>query len=149
MKYNVIAILLACSITLSAAAPPQFIESRQYVNETSQCRNAPAIFNETCWGALNMTTWLTEWSLPTCNSSDVANCCRQTENWSNCFLRVATGVDLFNCTQFNSGSCAATPMTLSSTLNKKIVPEVWYVVKTIFGMIPFPVSMTMTLRSSR
>ncbi len=134
-KLNLIFGLLACFSTLSAAVPSPLIGSRQAANQLSQCRNTPAVFNETCWDGLNMTTWLNEWSLPTCNSSDVANCCRETENWSKCFLRVATGVDLFNCTQFNTGACAQTPTTLSNSLDKKNVPEVWYVVKNIFGMV--------------
>lgn len=126
---------LACFLSLSAAVPSPIIKNRQYTNETSQCRTAPAVFNETCWDTLNMTNWLTEWSLPTCNSSDVANCCRSTETWANCFLRVETGVDLFNCDEFNTGACAQPPMTLSKSLNKKIVSEVWYVVKNIFGTV--------------
>ena len=117
-------------LPLSTAAPAPLVESRDATNE---CQSAPQMFNETCWDTLNMTNWLNGWTLPTCASGEVDNCCRPTDNWSNCFLRVATGVDLFNCTQFNTGDCAAPPTSLSSGLDPAIVPQVWYVVKNIFG----------------
>ncbi len=134
-KLNIIFVLSSLCLTLVIAIPSPSIDSRQTVNQTSQCRNAPAIFNETCWETLNMTTWLTDWILPECDSSNATDCCRPSEDWSNCFLRWATGVDLFNCTQFNTGSCAQTPTTISNSVDKRIVPEVWYVVKNIFGML--------------
>ena len=117
-------------LPLSTAVPAPLIERR---NMTSECQSAPQVFNETCWESLNMTDWLTGWTLPTCTSDKIDNCCRPTDNWSNCFVRVATGVDLFNCTQFNTGDCASTPTSLSDSLDPTIVPQVWYVVKNIFG----------------
>ena len=122
--------LVYAFLPLSAAAPAPFLQRRIV---TGECQSAPQVFNETCWDSLNLTSWLSEWSLPTCASGEFENCCRPTDNWSNCFLRVATGVDLFNCTQFNTGDCAQTPTSLSNSLDPAIVPEVWYVVKNIFG----------------
>ena len=127
---------LFLSIAFSAAAPSSPLDGRQLV---SDCNSAPKIFNETCWDTLNLTSWLTSWSLPVCKpgqidcQGDAKNCCEPTENWSNCFLRVAAGVDLFNCTQFNTGSCATPPTSLSNSLDSDTLPEVWYVVKNIFG----------------
>ena len=138
LKLNVIFGLLALCLSFATAVPSPSIESRQLANQTKLCRSAPAVFDEACYETLSITAWLNSWSLPTCNSSDVANCCRPSENWSNCFLRTATGVDLFNCTQFNTGSCAQPPMTLSKQFDNITAPEVWYVVKNIFGMLHSP-----------
>lgn len=125
-------------IPSSMTAPSSPMSKRQS-NQTTACTNTPQNFDESCWDGLGLSQWLAGWSLPTCadgqinGKGDASNCCKSDDNWSHCFLRVAVGEDLYNCTQFNTGSCAQVPQILSNTLNSTIVPQVWYVVKNIFG----------------
>ena len=74
------------------------------------CNNTSegAIFNEACWQRLDLTNYLTTWSLPTCpadGSLEGEGCCQAGEAWSTCFLRWAQNDATLDCTQINVGSC--------------------------------------------
>lgn len=80
-----------------------------------------------------MTEWLSNWSAPACNADqDGVGCCTLTDNWPTCFLRLAKGVDGYNCSEINNGFCTFNP-SLDSSLDPSIVPRVHYAVKNIFS----------------
>ena len=79
------------------------------------CTNLNAAYSRRCWGALNLTDFLTNpvhgWNAttPTCTdpSTSGVSCCEPTEGWATCFLRIASGVDdaCYNVCISGSKSC--------------------------------------------
>lgn len=124
-------------------------EKRQTVN----CTDLTAAFNSQCWQDLQLSNFLLgggEWgvgwnkSTRTCdtqsadiNDNDGANCCLPDEAWTRCFLRLAQGGGTQDCSQINAQFCSMpSENALSAGLANSIRPEVQYIQKNIYGILP-------------
>ena len=135
----------ACLVTLplvqlvaASPLPDPDLHARQGVNCSDL--NPAASFDDSCWGVLDLSDWLsnpkTGWNAttPVCtDSEDGTNCCEPDEPWTTCFLRLAHGNSLYDCSQINVQSCADEG-TLSPYLSPSIVPQTRYVMKNIYGI---------------
>ena len=133
--------------------PPQFahlhkrkaaiheLEKRQQVN----CTDPNAFFFSECWDILNIKDYLenpeTGWIHTTriCQDSggrnednNGANCCRDGEAWSTCYLRLAIPGSAHDCTSTSVDRCDAA-MIQGINVHPSIRPYVRYTVKNIFG----------------
>ncbi|KAL9577187.1 MAG: hypothetical protein Q9212_006528 [Teloschistes hypoglaucus] len=93
-----------------------------------------------CWDTLKVEQYLIEWgrNTPDCAIShgDGSDCCRATESWSTCFLRLS-GTASQRCDQLSTSECSLAllrPATLSSTLDPKVKAPVQYVKNAIVGI---------------
>lgn len=124
-------------------------EKRQTVN----CTDVTAAFNSQCWQDLQLSNYLLgggEWGLgwnkstricdaqsADINDNDGTNCCLPTEAWTTCFLRLAQGGGTQDCSQINAQFCSMpSENALSAGLANSIRPEVQYVQKNIYGILP-------------
>ena len=124
-------------------------EKRQTVN----CTDLTAAFNAQCWQDLQLSNFLLgggEWgvgwnkSTRTCdtqsadiNDNDGTNCCLPNEAWTTCFLRLAQGGGTQDCSQINAQFCSMpSEDALSAGLANSIRPEVQYIQKNIYGILP-------------
>ncbi len=98
----------------AAAAPLQ----DRILSRSLEARQAPSCnigtqvsyltdYDSSCWNTLNIMTYLTNWkaTTPTCTAAEnsagqTLSCCRASEPWSTCFLRLATKqLNAYDCTQ--------------------------------------------------
>lgn len=124
---------LALILPLVSSTPvmPPSIQTRQ---DQFPCMDVDpkAVFDGSCWQQLDLSNWLNNWSPPTCGSSSTAtDCCRSTESWANCFLRLGKGASGYDCDKIKSGFCTYDP-DLDPGLSPDIKPQVRYIMKTIF-----------------
>lgn len=138
-------------------------EKRQTVN----CTDESAAFNSVCWQQLQLSNFLLgggEWgvgwnkSTRVCdtqstdvNDNDGTNCCLPGEAWTTCFLRLAQGGGTQDCSQINAQFCSMpSENALSAGLAESIRPEVQYIQKNIYGILPnSPASLVESLANSR
>ena len=104
-----------------------------------------AVYDNSCWNTLNMTSWLQNWNATTsrCNNSgDGSNCCGPSNNpnepWSTCFLRLALSNSDYDCSQINLKSCSLEGFVLASKWNASDdMPRYRYAVRNIYGESTF------------
>ncbi|KAL8920585.1 MAG: hypothetical protein Q9172_004441 [Xanthocarpia lactea] len=117
------------------------LEKRQQVN----CTDPYAFFFSECWDILNIKDYLenpeTGWIHTTriCQDSggrnednNGANCCRDGEAWSTCYLRLAIPGSDHDCTSTSVDRCDAA-MIQGINVHPSIRPYVRYTVKNIFA----------------
>ena len=132
-------------LSLAAAAPVQDdVRSRPLEPRTAPSCNigtqvgATAPYNSSCWDALNIMPYLTNWksTTPTCTDAEnsagqTLSCCVASEPWSTCFLRLATRQsNAYDCTQISPTACPF-PVTLDAALDPTIASQVNYIVLNI------------------
>ena len=139
--------LLQRDLDLDLDLPLQ--EKRQTVN----CTDLTAAYNSQCWQDLQLSNFLLgggEWgvgwnkSTRICdtqstdiNDNDGTNCCLPNEAWTTCFLRLAQGGGTQDCSQINAQFCSMpSENALSAGLADSIRPEVQYIQKNIYGILP-------------
>ena len=113
------------------------LAERQVVN----CTDPQADFSEECWGMLNLTSWLQNWNQTTriCSTvddgtdSDGSECCKPDQPWTTCFLHLAHGVAGSDCSEINAQPCS---WDAEVAVDPSIAPQVRYVMRNIYGMLP-------------
>lgn len=102
------------------ANSPGFISQPGYVyDDQVDCRNLTTGRANKCWGELQLTEWVTNWTK--------RNTCYQTEGFSTCFLR-HNGFWGLDCSQIAPNACV--PPQDPNLITK---PEVFYVAYNIYG----------------
>ena len=93
-------------------------------NRAVDCLDSAAPYDDSCWGTLNLTVWLSTWkaTTPSCTSADDgSHCCSLSTasdgTWTACFLRLALANADYDCSVFNGDSCALAGFTLASDLD--------------------------------
>ena len=138
-------VAVSASLSLAAAVPVHdgirsgLLEARQApdCNIGTQINNLE-IYDSSCWNALNIMPYLTNWkaTTPACTDADrsagqTSSCCVASEPWSTCFLRLATkNVGAYDCTQLLTNSCVF-PIDLDPALDPTIASQVNYIVLNI------------------
>ena len=131
-------------LSLAAAAPVQDglrsgpLGARQAPNCNIGTQIGIAMYDSSCWDALNIMSYLTSWksSTPTCTQAQgsawqILDCCMASEPWSTCFLRLATRQsNIYDCTGVNLETCSF-PELLDPALDPNIASQVNYVVLNI------------------
>ena len=134
-------VLAFAAFSITAALPQEtaIIQAPKPVNCTEF--SSPADYNSSCWDQLNIPSYLTEWqaTTPTCNASsaDINACCKATENWASCFLRLATGVKDGDCSVLGAPTCNYSAQISTSLLSSPTAPQINYVVRGIVAMNEF------------
>lgn len=121
-------------ISTSFLEPPALAE-RQLV----ECNNAAADWDESCWGVLGLSDYLTRWIAitPKCGETNsTTRCCHSDEAWARCFMRLSRGDSTMDCSVLNDQHCV-NDGTLSKTLDASIVDRVRYVQKNIYEINSF------------
>ena len=140
-------------LPFAAAAPVQggihyeSLEARQAPNCSIGTKINNAAYDSSCWNALNIMPYLTNWktATPTCTDADnsagnTVGCCIASEPWSTCFLRLATRkANAYDCTQIGTTSCSF-PALLDPGLDPTIASQVNYIVLNIMMINYFLVS---------
>ena len=132
------AILLISRISASPVENPNYPRAADFV---VNCTNVEAIFDSSCWDALHIPEYLTNWNktTPICaadndgTDQDGSTCCVPGEPWSTCFLRLAHGVAGADCSSVIAQTCSWDP-TLSPDLPPSVVPQVRYVTRNIYAI---------------
>ena len=131
-------------LPIAAAAPfrggvhSEFLKARQAPNCNIGTGINNTAYDSSCWNALDIMPYLTNWktATPTCTDADnsagnTAGCCVASEPWSTCFLRLATRkANAYDCTQVGTTSCSF-PASLDPTLDPTIASQVNYIVLNI------------------
>ena len=132
-------LIFAISVYLRfTASSPVYTESRTanlQNRDTHNCTNLYAEANTLCWDELDISDYLASWNrtTPTCEtSSGGSDCCRASEPWTTCFLRLAYGTPGADCTQLDPQRCISNQ--LSTHLDSSIAPKVGYVVRNIVSV---------------
>ena len=128
--FTVISSLIPLGIlfTLGIHALPltQILEHRQ----ANICTDGRWGIDSSCWTDLNLTSYLTQWNTTTPVGCDDPTCCRETELWSQCFIRLASnGTDHDDCSQI--GGCTSSDPS-NFPVDSSIAPEVGYIVHNIY-----------------
>ena len=118
---------------------------------------AGAVYDDSCWATLNMTSWIKNWNAttPKCSgSADGSDCCAPSNNpnepWSTCFLRLALGDSDYDCSQINLKSCSLEGFVLASNYNTSVdMPQYRYAVRNIYGEPPSSYSKLLVLTCIR
>jgi len=98
--------------------------------QTDICTDGRYGVDSSCWTKLNLTSYLTHWNETTPSGCDDPACCRSTESWSQCFIRLAgNGTDQDNCSQI--GGCVSSDPT-SLPVDASVAHEVRYIVLNIY-----------------
>ncbi|KAL8912667.1 MAG: hypothetical protein Q9171_002392 [Xanthocarpia ochracea] len=132
------------------------LEKRQQVN----CTDPNAFFFSECWDILNIKEYLenpeTGWIHTTriCQDSggrnednNGANCCRDGEAWSTCYLRLAIPGSDHDCTSTSVDRCDAA-MIQGINVHPSIRPYVRYTVKNIFAINNFFLTYYLALQNA-
>ncbi len=134
-------VLASAAFSLTAAIPQRtaLTQAPKPVNCTDISPSAS--YNSSCWNQLNVPSYLTAWqaTTPTCKASSTSNngCCKETEYWANCFLRITTGVTGADCTKLADPSCDYNAQINPSLLNSSTAPQARYVVRGIIAINDF------------
>ena len=134
-------VLASAAFSLTAATPQRtaLTQAAKPVNCTDISLSAS--YNSSCWDQLNVPSYLTEWqaTTPICNASSTSDhgCCKETEYWANCFLRLATGVTGADCTTVGDPKCNYTAQINPDLLNSSTAPQARYVLRGIIGISDF------------
>lgn len=105
------------------------------VGVQANCAAIDGVFNESCWGVLGLTDYLTHWNqtVKRCNplnGDDGADCCEVDEAWTTCFLRLGHGASVsLDCTSITGDGCI---YNADMNVDVSIRPQVHYMMKTIY-----------------
>lgn len=128
--------------SLARRAIPSTIGALQAVQQCND--NLDQELAPECWDFLKVEQYLTDWGrdTPDCaiSQGDGSDCCRATESWSTCFLRLSTGSASQHCDRLTTSDCPLAllrPGILSSTLDPKIKAPVQYVKNAIVEINSF------------
>ena len=141
LSYSQSIVLASAAISLTAAIPQEtgLTQASKPVNCTDVSPSAG--YNSSCWDQLNVPSYLTEWqaTTPTCMASSTSNnvCCKVTEYWANCFLRLATGVTGGDCSVVGGPSCNYSAEINPSLRSSPTAPQIRYVVREIIAINAF------------
>ncbi len=119
------------SLTLlhTASASPVVLQPLQ--SRQDSCIDGRNGHNSSCWSSLNLAQYLTHWKQTTPVGCDDPACCKSTETWSRCFVRLATnGNDDDDCAMI--GGCTAIERG-PYPVDASIAREVDYIVHNIYG----------------
>ena len=134
-------VLASAAISLAAAIPQEtsLTPAPKPVNCTDVSPSAG--YNSSCWDQLNVPSYLTEWqaTTPTCMAGSTSNtvCCKATEYWANCFLRLATGVTGGDCSLLGGPSCNYSAEINPNLRSSPTAPQIRYVVRGIVAINAF------------
>ena len=104
-----------------------------------ECNNPAADWDESCWGVLGLSDYLTRWIAvtPKCGPTDsTSGCCESDEAWAKGFIRISRGDATMDCSVLNDQHCV-NDGTLSKTLDASIYDQVRYVQKNIYEINNF------------
>ena len=134
-------ILASAAFSLTEAIPQE--TGLTHVPQPVNCTDVSpsAGYNSSCWDQLKVPSYLTEWqaTTPTCMVGSTSNtvCCKVTEYWANCFLRLATGVTGGDCSVLGAPSCNYSAEINPSLLSSPTAPQIRYVVREIIAINEF------------
>ena len=102
------------SFVAAAPVPDRILSGSLEARQAPSCNIGTQVDNLTaydssCWNALDIMPYLTNWkaTTPTCTDTEnsagqTLSCCGASEPWSTCFLRLATGqLNTYDCTQLS------------------------------------------------
>lgn len=111
-SYVILISAISTSIQLAGASPGY---GKRQQTPIANCSDPGALFNETCWDALDISDYLGNdtgwvWRYPLCDNSTEAGmsgigCCLSDEPWSTCYLRFGWGVSGPGCVTINPQEC--------------------------------------------
>ena len=108
---------------LHATSMPGFINQPGGVDgDPIVCTNISTGRANRCWSELNLTQWVTDWTL--------THACYQDEGFSTCFLR-QNGFPGLDCSQIAPAACTAPQYSYSVNLVEN--PKIFYVAYNIYG----------------
>ena len=99
------------------------------------CTAIDNVFDQSCWGTLNLTEYLTHWNqtVKRCRplaGDDGADCCVIDEPWTTCFLRLGHHASVsLDCTTITSSGCIYNGFM---DVDVSIRPQVHYIMKNIY-----------------
>ena len=101
---------------------------------TVNCTAPNALYDESCWGALNLSDWLLNWNqtVKRCGPGHTSGveCCMVDEAWVTCFLRLAHKSPVgLGCGIITQSGCIENDFL---SVDSSILPQVRYVNKNIY-----------------
>ncbi|KAL6720225.1 hypothetical protein ACLMJK_002146 [Lecanora helva] len=116
--------------------------------DTYNCTDLNAVFDSRCWQELGLSGYLmdpeTGWNhtVRVCSTAqnaennDGSDCCKPTEPWTTCYLRLAHGTPGQDCSQINSQFCSY-QSHLDDDIRPDLKPQVQYIMKNIYAVNDF------------
>ena len=127
----------ARTVTSEIAAAATGISTESTTSNASitvNCTAPNALYDESCWGTLNVSDWLLNWNqtVKRCGSEDTpgVECCMIDEAWVTCFLRLAHKAPVGRgCGIITQSGCVENDFI---SVDTSILPQVRYVNKNIY-----------------